>query len=365
MTAKIKIPDEYYTCLKHLNKQIAAAFLTPYGTDKSSIKRIQNITSITNAYSDFEPVIIKNIPLYGFKFSGNLRRSGQYGSGDKWYIEDPRGFSVEISSSNLSYIIQHNIIENGTILDSCIWGRQGGNNVLLATSTELYKDAVIYSNLNKTSESIKNVNIGNIIALQNGIEGVYLGKYRLLRIYGGRDKTIEWSNQHHLINEINAKTNISQLHTYTTLKVSRIIDKNSIDSKEAEQLVNNIIIEKTQPINSQYPILAAVAKTPKSFSINLVLCDDIDDILNNNNNDSTYIVELVSGEFGVYTNFNDHRANIIDVTQLSTGYLRYALTNSHPFKPISKKIKSGDIKAFYKIEIDIKSKLGYEIKTYF
>ena len=155
MTNKITIPDEHYIGMRRYKSDLPLAFITPNGTDKAALKRIQTVNSWSKGRGEIDPIIVNNKPLYGFKLTGHVKQSSQYGSGDKWYVEDPRGFQLEINSSNLAYLIHNSTIENGSILDSCLWARRGSNNVLLATSTELYKTAVALTSLTKPHSAIR------------------------------------------------------------------------------------------------------------------------------------------------------------------------------------------------------------------
>ena len=188
MSTKITIPSEHYVGMRsQYRESLPLAFITPNGSDKAALKRIQTVDSWSGRGGDgFASVVVINEPMQGFKLTCNIRRSGRYGSGDKWHIEDPRGFVLEINSTNLAYLMESCVIENGVILDSCVWARQGGNNILLATNTELYTNAVTLTGLDGTTVSMKEVEKGHVVILKSGITATYMGKYHLLKKEIGR-----------------------------------------------------------------------------------------------------------------------------------------------------------------------------------
>lgn len=371
MTTKIIIPDEYYAGMRSSRDEIPVAFLTPNGTDKSALNRISTVNNWSKGYGQLDSVIIKNTPLYGFRLTSSIRRGGQYGTGDKWYIEDPRGFQLEISSSNLAYIMQYCIIEKGTILDSCVWARQNGNNVLLATSTDLYQTAEKFTNLGKKTESIKNVKLGNKIILQNGIHGVYLGKYHLLQRSWRQQDVLEWHKPQHIIVQYNNNNQCEKVHIISVPKISEILDKNEISSKEAEETINELLTTKKDLVDVYAPALAAVAKKPIKMQLDLAIDPDHINALDTKN-DITYAVELKSGDIGLYNYYEGNLIiKLVDTSNAAQGKLSWIYQPRDPNKNYyyrnpdmrEKTFKLSSVKNVYKIMITIKTKLGNEVFT--
>ena len=161
-----------------------------------------SILFMTNCY----PLIINNELTNGFQISKSVRRSGSWGGGGNvlWRIADPRGFELEISSSNFAALLNCTTIINGVIQGNCLWGRNGKDNILLPESSDVYQSAAKLTAKISTNISLKDIKVGDIVELliknnrkeENTYQ--YLGKYFFLvaeqeeevdaigRFYGGR-----------------------------------------------------------------------------------------------------------------------------------------------------------------------------------
>lgn len=129
------------------------------------------------------PRIVKNEPIAGFEISKTVRRYGWSGSGNVvWRIADPRGYELEISSENFARIIDCTTLVNGVIQDKCVWGREGGKNVLLPVSSEPYKEANKHTTLINNKISLKDITVGDHVTLidksqkSGSRDGIYLGR---------------------------------------------------------------------------------------------------------------------------------------------------------------------------------------------
>ncbi len=74
---------------------------------------------------DFQPQIIDNVPMSGFKIAKFVSR---YSTSNKlWRIDDPRGFQLEISTSNMEDVLQEGSVVKGEILGLYKWdfGKNG------------------------------------------------------------------------------------------------------------------------------------------------------------------------------------------------------------------------------------------------
>lgn len=69
-----------------------------------------------------------NTSMKGFSIVGSVSRISN--DNKVFRIRDPRGFEVEISSSNLSDIILENTLINGEIQEELVWFRDGSSNYL-------------------------------------------------------------------------------------------------------------------------------------------------------------------------------------------------------------------------------------------
>lgn len=146
---------------------------------------------ITNCY----PIIINNDPIEGFQIAKSVRRYGSWGSGGNvvWRIADPRGFEVEISSSNFAAALGCTTMINGVIQGKCVWGRCGKDNILLPQASDVYQEANKITAKIAKNISLKDVKVGDTVELLNKgrEEGSYqyLGKHFFLVTTQAQDDT--------------------------------------------------------------------------------------------------------------------------------------------------------------------------------
>lgn len=193
----IKFPDKQYVAYRKDGEDIIG-FMTPWGTDSAAKKRMATVDAWyengrrkydwetkTNYIDDSvnEPMVFENMPLSGFVIEKRLNRGGSwYGSQDKWKIEDPRGFQLEISGNNLLQLIKHCMITEGMISGSCVWAREGQNNVLVPVNSDLYKETLENTKRMKAKFSLADLNPGDMVEFATTGE---------LAIFEGRYYTIE------------------------------------------------------------------------------------------------------------------------------------------------------------------------------
>lgn len=191
----IKIPEKHYVGFQaRSNDDVPLGFMTPDGDDAAAKKRKATVDAWASGghYGRTEKkqipaVSYENKKLTGFKLGRNVRHGGYgWGQGNvKWRIEDPRGFELEISSPNLASIMLCTTIENGEILEECVWGRLGSENILLPVSSDVYKAAVANSERATKKVGLKDLKPGHYVVLQNGDEGIYLGQHFTYVTSGG------------------------------------------------------------------------------------------------------------------------------------------------------------------------------------
>ncbi len=120
-----------------------------------------------------------NSPAEGFKI---IKRVSRYSTSNQvWRVHDPRGFTVEIYSDNLMYIIQDGEIVNGIIKPLCCWARtRSGQNFLLIHGTSKYLEALAYTEKKSTPLKfipLKTIKIGDTVRLKDGHQDlIYLGR---------------------------------------------------------------------------------------------------------------------------------------------------------------------------------------------
>lgn len=323
MRNRTKIPESFYVGAVSRKDQLPLAYMTPYGTDKSSQSRIGSINSYVNnphrGNSNIGTKIVANKPLSGFK----IKQVSIYKSADLWRIEDPRGFETEVPSSNLLDIINYCTIENGEILEPCIWARSGAINVLLTTNSPEYKLAVSNTDAASKKASWRDVKIGNEVILQNNIKGIYLGKYTPI-MYSNYNKTnteissndiIIYDKQYFVIWEQSgdkSKTYTSTLHLIASAKLSSVSDPNTeLSLKDAEEKVNEYLNDEmcflSTPTYTKIIALSAKADSENTkIVINTipVTYNDVRDLANDLNSNRQrdkipeVFVKISNEEFG-------------------------------------------------------------------
>ncbi len=210
----IHFPAEHYVGMvsnRHSGEegkdQLPLAFMTPEGSDKAAEKRRDSVNSwVQNNSRQYNhqtrqnetlrrlpAVVLKNEPLAGFRMLEEVRRDSSWGSGNvKWRVEDPRGFELEISSPNLMKILACTAVDQGEILDQCMWARQGSENILVPVSSSVYRAAVENTERQAKKASMRDLRIGDIAVMQNGQRGTYMGKLRVwIKPWGGSNSILK------------------------------------------------------------------------------------------------------------------------------------------------------------------------------
>jgi hypothetical protein len=186
----LKIFDEAYIGLQKRQKSVnetkdllPLGFMVPNGTDSGALKRKATVDDWANSNyygqknNTIEPIIIPNLPTYGFKFHGGIRTSSQGGE-THFRLEDPRGFELEIKASNVAFLLTFTTFHNGEILEECVWMRDGSSNWLIPIKSDEYKEALaMHSKLTTDKISFKDVKPGFKVTLHNGLMGTYLGSH--------------------------------------------------------------------------------------------------------------------------------------------------------------------------------------------
>ena len=375
---KILIPSKHYVGLvKRNNERLPLAFITPWGEDPAAKKRIATVDSwASSRYHNspkMESQIIDNNPLIGFKLGASIR-SSDYGGYDKWRIEDPRGFELEITSGNLAQLLSVGMIDKGEILDQCVWARYGKDNVLLSTNTDEYKNAVANTKVASCSASWKNAKLGDTVVLQNNIKGIWLGRmHYLYKNYGnisgnaniGDDELTYTANANHLIFAVETST----LYMFSSPKLSSIDScETPLTKAEAEIKVNQLIadtnISKTIP-GYNIPLLMAFGEINPILTLIEIDVLDLEALGKENNR---VFVELTTGEFGLFSHRNViylYDKNSINQNKLCR---KIGIAKKHAWmftgcerEMLSVEFDGQNIKKSYKLEISAKTSVGHKI----
>jgi len=250
---RVKIPDQFYVGFVKSNDGLPVGYLTPFGKDVASKRRISTVKSHSKGEMGIPDGILSNLPACGFRIIKS--QDGGYNTGKVvWRVEDPRGFQSEIMSGNMSELIGLTTIDRGEILESCVWARDGKDNVLLPVNSQEYANAMLNTKLAKSIVHIRDVKIGNRCNLKNGIKDViYLGKYYHLtgfnsgwgwRYSHGNGKTAELVDSgklYYMQERKNADGDASYtILSYGSNQVAEIIDNSVMSHTDAERKLNDI-----------------------------------------------------------------------------------------------------------------------------
>jgi hypothetical protein len=201
------------------------AEIIPYGESTNEKKKLQTLTKKYNTIKEHD-----NVPLPGFTLYKPDRKS--WGSiNQTWLIIDPRGFLVRITCENLNDILHVTGITEGLIQEKCVWARENSETrvKLIPVSSRSYKEATENTELIENKVSIKDVQIGDTVLLQNKLEGVYMGVaslYSTLKVAGTKESTV-FKVQTFLRRQI-LKTGTGNYYFQSDLKILKVIEKSAI-----------------------------------------------------------------------------------------------------------------------------------------
>lgn len=257
----VKIPDKHYVGLvKRSDSDLPLAFLTPWGTDSAAKNRMKSVDEWSSrgwaGQKKLGAITIDNLPMTGFKLTSDIRTTS-YGGLDKWRIQDPRGFELEITSGNLARLLGVGTLERGEILDSCVWARLGSDNVLLSVQSPDYKEAVEATRLSKIKAKWKDVKIGNTVSLQNTISGVYMGKYYAIdqnRNHNNREEPLVPRVDLEMPVFAILSTDQSQLHLIRNPKLAEIVSTDEKTPAEAELELNTLLQSGKLSVDTPYSV---------------------------------------------------------------------------------------------------------------
>lgn len=261
----IKIPSNHYVGFsKRGEEEIPLGFMTPDGTDAAAVKRKATVDAWAKPghYGTVKAIPSKsfeNKPMTGFKMGRSVKHGGGWGQGNvKWRIEDPRGFELEISSPNFAQIIGVSTLENGEILEKCVWGRLGADNILIPVSSDVYKAAEANTERLNKSASLKDLKPGYRCIMQNGDEGTYLGShYCVILDDTARVKCEDKKRQFYGTQDEQGKWIV--LNAVTTLKLSEIFEGDELDVARCESILNTAITSDARVHVNGYKTIVGIS----------------------------------------------------------------------------------------------------------
>lgn len=264
----IKLPEKYYVGIRAQAEeegQLPLGFATPFGTDAAFAKRKNTVDSWTGRIDParkenprFETY--DNVLMEGFRISQSVRRYGWNGGGNVlWRIEDPRGFELEISSSNFASIVDCTTLTNGVIEGKCIWGREGAVNVLLPEASVPYQEAVNFTDLSKMKVTAKEMSPGQMVRMKDDTVAMFMGEFFGL------------SFEHECQSRGNAPK--SRMASYwerdTPLAPFHVVKAKALNKRAVflhEEFVDGWLATGTLPLHADHPDYYGVSHTMFSYS---------------------------------------------------------------------------------------------------
>lgn len=145
--------------------------ITPVG---NAVNEKNRVKKLTNRYKDTREY--DNEALPGF----TLLRSESRGYTSRevdWLVIDPRGFICRITSDNMNKILSISGITEGLIQEKCVWARNDNETKLslIPMNSPGYEEAVKNTALIENKVSKSEIKIGDVVLLQNGMQGRYMG----------------------------------------------------------------------------------------------------------------------------------------------------------------------------------------------
>ena len=385
----IKIPEKHYVgMIKRDHDNLPLGFMTPWGSDASARKRMTTVDAwcLNNSQGTYakklEPMTIVNAPMSGFRVTNDIRTTG-YGGLDKWRIEDPRGFELEITSGNLAELLQVGVVDCGAILDPCVWARNGAQNVLLSTSTQAYQSAVQATKTANSRANWRDVKIGNQVTLQNSTAGIYLGKFGI--VYR------KWRNNSSSVTTNIDKVPVTAIYNESEKQVylirnPRLVSIDSLDvitASEAELTINQLAadgqIDLRPSGNSEWyesNIVGFYADNKTDFEIKCELTlNEIPDRTQHGRAGKTTIARIGNDYGELYSHFTQTQVKISVIAEgdLEHGrleYVRDVLTQTRSGRlgdPTWKTVYANisDVDGWYTIHVTFQTPLGNTITGQF
>lgn len=262
---KLIVPEKHLIGIKYPEKKssvsedegdevnVPQAFMIPWATkpDKAMEKRKETVESWLNGWGGNKNTnkteIFDNVPMTGFQLADVNRR---YRTNNAlWNVTDPRGFDIELSIENLSWMLTKVTIERGLIIDEMVWvkWKSQAYNLLVPTSDPDYQLALQNTadlKVKKVMLKENEVSVGQKVTLLNEEQVTYMGraKVKLTRTF------TSYSNRNH-------KPLITDTKTSEEFFVVREIINSDYSSYRLYRSFPKIISAGKQTDNTQLPIV--------------------------------------------------------------------------------------------------------------
>jgi hypothetical protein len=199
------------------NSELPEAEVIPIGESANEKKKLESATKKFTVLMEHE-----NIPLPGFTLFKTDRKN--WGSLDQtWLIIDPRGYLVRVSNDNLEMILHVTGITEGLIQEKCVWAREDSQTkmILVPVSSPKYTEAIQNTELIEGKVSMKDVQIGDTVILQNKLKGKYMGVASLYGPISGYSSSKDYRAQSFMRRQI-VQIAHGKYHYQTDLKILKV-----------------------------------------------------------------------------------------------------------------------------------------------
>lgn len=178
--------------------KVNLGFAIPYADEKSKKSELTSFNkrkvSVDNwvGSREHKTLIFDNEPVDGFKIRAPVSR--YYNHNVFWRVIDPRGFELEIDTSNLEELFNETVIDKGLIKGKAIWSKNsGGKPHLLVEGTNPYNES---KDVVTTGGSHDIGDIINVIFKNKIEEHTYYGKiYFITKEYIQQGSAGDWKAQ--------------------------------------------------------------------------------------------------------------------------------------------------------------------------
>lgn len=241
MTENVKVFSKLFVAHRAFPvEKFPLGYMTP--SENTAASRQREANAVKWVSGEAQTKVIDNVPISGFKFGDEIKRTYWGGGNVVWRVLDPRGFQLEIQSNNLSKILAYATIEAGEIKSECIWGRHGGKNILIPQGCPDFPNQIKNAEeltagsklLKERRIPVKDLNFGDFVTLHNSTKGIYLGKYWILT-----DGKREYYDEPIACNHLVERHLILQTEDYTTAtikpaRIEAIAELNVIEKKPSK-----------------------------------------------------------------------------------------------------------------------------------
>jgi hypothetical protein len=248
----IKIPAEHYIGLRQGHSGLPYADMIINGNDSATKQRKLRVNSYSSSKTGH---VLVNEPMHGFRLlDRNQKLQGWLNKFDSWVVEDPRGFKISITAGNLQQIMSCATLDNGEILDQCVWGKEGPADILIPVTSEVYLAARENTERMSKKVSKRDIKLGDRVVLQNGEEKIYLGCYYPIIVKNSRDgyrydstsvdtRILDDKRNVYGIYDKNKKV-MSSLEIRGHIKVAETYSEFNYTPEQAQQVVQNYLNTK-------------------------------------------------------------------------------------------------------------------------